>query len=324
MEFFISPLQKYCILKVSELDNVLQASCQRLVDEQRVNDMCSAILSSLQDNKQPFLPQCICIVENIHTHTRYIIDGQHRLSAYKRLLTEHGHDFSICVNIIQVDTDQQVTHLFNLVNTSVPVPNLPDGITFNQVNSIVETFINRYPSIFKTSKKRTNRPFINVNTFTEHMATLLSNGWNADKIIQTIDTFNQSGHSMNWNPYKDIKYEWFKQVHGFYMALIKPDEWGSLVFQIHDQLQFKVKRRGIPQALRVAVWNRYIGQTQRTGKCPFCQDEICLENFHCAHDLAAALRGQETIDNLFPACGKCNTSQGIESFTEFLSRFTQS
>ncbi len=76
-------------------------------------------------------------------------------------------------------------------------------------------------------------------------------------------------------------------------------------------------RKKIPKALRVAVWNRYVGEERGTTKC-LCGTMISQLNFECGHKIAHSDGGSATLDNLVPVCASCNKSMGTTEYYTFL------
>lgn len=79
------------------------------------------------------------------------------------------------------------------------------------------------------------------------------------------------------------------------------------------------RKRAIPKAVRAAVWNTYMGgEHVGAGPCFVCgAATISQLNFHCAHVVAEADGGQETVANLRPACATCNLSMGRKNLEAF-------
>lgn len=71
------------------------------------------------------------------------------------------------------------------------------------------------------------------------------------------------------------------------------------------------KRTKITRAMRIVVWNTYIGEEIGKAKCVCCQTTyITQHNFHCGHVVANANGGKACVDNLRPICAVCNSSMG--------------
>jgi hypothetical protein len=81
------------------------------------------------------------------------------------------------------------------------------------------------------------------------------------------------------------------------------------------------KRKTIPKALRLTVWNTYIGTRKRYGECCICRGNIENTNFECGHIISVANGGETTIDNLLPICSACNKSIGAENIPDFKRRY---
>jgi hypothetical protein len=80
-------------------------------------------------------------------------------------------------------------------------------------------------------------------------------------------------------------------------------------------------RDPIPKAIKMLVWNKYIGEEYGKGKCFCCNvTEIRQMSFHCGHILSVADGGGTTIDNLRPICQSCNSSMGTTNMIEFMKK----
>ena len=88
-----------------------------------------------------------------------------------------------------------------------------------------------------------------------------------------------------------------------------------------DIIQTGKPGKQIPIAVRNIVWNTYIGTDKREGKCLCCsQENISSANFHCGHVISRKNGGLETIGNLRPICGHCNSSMHSTNMDEFMGR----
>ena len=82
-----------------------------------------------------------------------------------------------------------------------------------------------------------------------------------------------------------------------------------------------VRRRQIPQSVRVSVWDREFGSHARVGKCTVCGRRIDLFSFQCGHIVSQADGGTEALHNLTPLCPSCNSSMGAENLNVFRARY---
>ena len=84
----------------------------------------------------------------------------------------------------------------------------------------------------------------------------------------------------------------------------------------------KQKKKTIPKSLKIAVWNKYIGEDIGKTKCLCCNhQEIRQIDFHCGHVIAERNGGTMAIDNLRPICSQCNLSMGVQNMDEFKKCF---
>jgi hypothetical protein len=89
-----------------------------------------------------------------------------------------------------------------------------------------------------------------------------------------------------------------------------------------DNKPKKYKKMHIPQTLRRAVWNYYIGESYGLGYCfAGCNGVISQTNFSCGHVLAEKHGGQLTVDNLRPVCMSCNSSMGTQNMIDFVKQY---
>ena len=84
----------------------------------------------------------------------------------------------------------------------------------------------------------------------------------------------------------------------------------------------KTQKQRIPQSVRIAVWNKYIGDDVRKAKCSVgCGTTIDIACFACAHVIAESNGGLIEIPNLRPICTTCNSSMGTQNLEEFRAKY---
>ncbi|ATZ81249.1 D5 family helicase-primase [Bodo saltans virus] len=83
-----------------------------------------------------------------------------------------------------------------------------------------------------------------------------------------------------------------------------------------------MKKKTIPKILRIAVWNKYVGENIGKIKCLCCDvNYITQLNFECGHIQAESTGGETIVSNLYPICGVCNKSMGNKNLTEFKNNY---
>jgi regulator of replication initiation timing len=83
----------------------------------------------------------------------------------------------------------------------------------------------------------------------------------------------------------------------------------------------KLKRQTIPKAIKIEVWNLYIGHNKNKAICPLCLiREINTHNtdWHCSHVISDVHGGKPTLSNLRALCGTCNQSMGRMDMCEYI------
>ncbi len=78
------------------------------------------------------------------------------------------------------------------------------------------------------------------------------------------------------------------------------------------------KKNKISSALRIACWNRYIGDHIAKANCLCCRSTIIsMSQFQCGHVKSHADGGEATLSNLRPICANCNGSMGRMNMRDF-------
>jgi len=205
---------------------------------------------------------------------------------------------------------------------------LPEGIKINQINPIKFHFMKNYPYFF-SDKKNPYRPTVSENLFGEVIGKIIKNNQDLTsvEIISKIEEYNLILSTKNSIFFKK-KTENITSINnaiikvhnkgGFYLGLFH-NRWPDKLFEFFGsiyEIRFVNVREKIRKALRINVWDKYIGTNERNGKCPFCKNIISIEEFEVGHDISLANGGSYAIDNLFPLCSGCNKSMGKKSFEE--------
>ncbi|ATZ80189.1 D5 family helicase-primase-endonuclease [Bodo saltans virus] len=83
-----------------------------------------------------------------------------------------------------------------------------------------------------------------------------------------------------------------------------------------------MKKENIPKTLRIAVWNKYIGEYIGKTKCLCCDSsDITQLKFECGHIIPESKGGLTNINNLLPICNDCNKSMGTKNLHEFKLKY---
>lgn len=80
-------------------------------------------------------------------------------------------------------------------------------------------------------------------------------------------------------------------------------------------------RKAIPKAVKLLVWDKYIGPEKGIGNCFVCNCDIDSKRFDCGHIISSAAGGTYTVDNLRCVCSKCNNSVYKKDMLEFKKEY---
>jgi 5-methylcytosine-specific restriction endonuclease McrA len=348
--------KRYDALSLTQL-NIVIPQIQRLIDTERVTEIVEYQESYFKQSAQfNFIGNLtIACLNEIY----YLIDGQHRYEAMKQLLAKQYKSFDIMVNIIAVSTQAAMKQLFDLVNKSVPAPNLPDTIDKDIPKNVLRHYVEKHTDLFTSA--RATRPKINRNSFEEGVAKIVETHkiTSIEDMITIIDNQNKKYLGYNYLHFlssKDqknatqcnivMKAHHKCQPTGILMfGLFKNDEWVDDIIaeitktiaknnpQVCDNsepteaiIQHNVKitkikfaKSKIPKALRDSVWERDIGDSMK-GKCKVCNTDVTFRNFQCGHIIAEKMGGSIALDNLMAICSGCNQSMGTQNLNEFKAK----
>ncbi len=85
-----------------------------------------------------------------------------------------------------------------------------------------------------------------------------------------------------------------------------------------DIQEKKYTKSRISKSMRIAVWNKYVGEEIAKTKCLCCGNfDINTFNFECGHVIAESKGGETSVENLRPICSVCNKSMGTNNLLKF-------
>ena len=87
-----------------------------------------------------------------------------------------------------------------------------------------------------------------------------------------------------------------------------------------EAVQPKMKRRPIPQNIRIKVWKREFGDTL-VGKCHVCQIRLEISQWEAGHIISVFNGGPDSMENLTPLCFSCNRSMSSLNMNEYIMRY---
>ena len=83
----------------------------------------------------------------------------------------------------------------------------------------------------------------------------------------------------------------------------------------------KPRKANIPKALKMTIWDEFVGKDKRRALCICCCDrEIELNNCVYGHIISEKDGGKANVENLLPICSQCNGSMGAQNMGEYVQQ----
>jgi len=313
--------------KLLQYDLVIP-TLQRAKDNNRVQEIIDYQLKYYKKNKTFNFIGALCIAKNIKYEQKYLIDGQHRYYAIKYLVKHKKNNFKIYINEIEVNSNEEMKHLFKVINKSLPVPKMPEDVS-NHIPKITYLYFAKKYRKFFSNSNRPNRPNMNINIFQEELGKIISKypKLTAEKIIDMIEKENQKYNKMNKKNFplkgkrpNEYYLELCKKKGGLYLGMFYNYEWIDYIFNGAKQPCCNYKKQTIPKCLKRDIWHKYIGKGKGSGKCYCCHKELDCFVFECGHIEAEVNGGKTDLENLRPICGLCNKSMGSQNMIVFMNK----
>ena len=184
-------------MSTSKLSKILSIPMyQRPENQIHIDNIFNSIKNIIQKQNIPKLTGCLILTKKLNSDIYDLIDGNHRFSAYLKILNELQFDIKTFVQIIYTESEYESKDLFSIVNKNLPCPQLTKGVQQSEVNEIINYFIKEY-KIFSDSEN-SKRPFISKKLFSKFISDLISRNINNIVIIDTLKKYNEDLKSKNW------------------------------------------------------------------------------------------------------------------------------
>jgi hypothetical protein len=329
--------KRVCISRYGDLSklNIQTPNEQRIVDQLKTVDIVTYQLSCLkQTGSCNFLG-----VINIHfceeDQTYYLVDGQHRMSAIKLLFNEHAHDPEFFVELVNVQTRDELKQNYNIINKNTPLPEFPDMIDKNIPENASVYFQNKYPDVWSLSS-RAHRPMIFFNFFQETLGIILEHIPNTtdSKLIEYIEQYNDDVLSkLPFTSFQGVTEKmWCKaKEYGFYYGLFaycSNDKfgygWSKRMIEHYTNTKLvgtKITRKQkIPKKVKDDSWDLHIGSSVGEAYCIVCNTtKINSKSFDAGHVVSEHNGGNTDINNIMPICHSCNLSMSTVNMDIYIN-----
>ena len=324
---------RYSLVKIEDLtnDNYDDWDGQRPLNIQHVNELIMSFEKSIKETKAIKYCSSVPHIGITPQGKKYIIDGQHRINAFKTICTKYKNAFDTLVLYEQCDNEKELQEAWDRSNTVWsqidPVggdrPKVPR-------NKAVEKLWNERLIQYDGTKgmisrsEKPNKPHLNENIFLSKLTTV---NFSSYEELETM--FNNANKSIKKSSlclkFKEKSPDkWIKcEKYDCFIGLVK-DFTNYMTLEIDPNAvdyNEKRKKEPIPKAVKDAVWKKYNGDNG-IAKCFVCEDtEIRMNAFHAGHIISDKDGGLPVVDNLIPICATCNTSMGSINLYTFKEKY---
>ena len=249
----------------------------------------------------------------------YLVDGQHRMMAYK-LLIQNYPDRPLLINIDVYEGD--VEQIYKLVNTQKPndITRL-DLDSYKVINDLEKYLKTNFKEYLKTTgtPRKPNFNFDHLKNYliTNNIISKIGPSF-IDRMIELnkfyacipIEKFAEWGVKLTNN---DLDKYPTKLYLGYYSKF----EWVDRLLDmtnfadlIHISYDYRPK---ITKELKKVVWD----SKEMEANCYTCDKKIHYEDFECGHIIPLSRGGKTTRDNLRRICSLCNNNMRTMNLEEY-------
>ena len=324
---------RYSLVKIEDItnDHYDEWDGQRPLNEQHVKELIMSFEKSIKETKAIKYCSSVPHIGITPQGKKYIIDGQHRINAFKTICTKYKNAFDTLVLYEQCDTEKELKEAWDRSNTVWSQID-PVGGDIPQVprSKVVEKLWNERLIQYNGTKgmisrsEKPQRPHLNENDFLRKLTTVTFSSY--EELETMFNNANQSikNSTLCVNFKEHTPDKWIKcEKYDCFIGLVK-DFTNYMTLNIDPKAvdyNEKRKKKPIPKAVKDALWKKYHGDNG-VAKCFVCEDtEIRMTAFHAGHIISDKDGGLPVVDNLIPICATCNTSMGSINLYTFKEKY---
>jgi hypothetical protein len=335
---------KKTILLIENINNIFGYQCptiQRLLKKEYIEYLVEDQKEEYNKNKSFSMLQSITCVD--YNNKRYILDGQHRIEAFK-VLEKEGYilNFNLPIIVYNVDSFEEMRRYYTRINKNNPINPLEiSDEWFSHGKTYCAWLSNEYKEFIKNTDNSCNCPYINLRELMLYIKNKAvferckSRDISIETLINKTEELNDylDKHKSNISKYQ-INNEIPKKIDKcvkkkaektLYLGIWRQYEWIELLLHVLIEKKniedielsvFQNIRRKIPKTLRMSVWNKRNYNNLR-GKCHVCNSELHYEDMECGHIVPHVYGGDIALHNLEPICKTCNRDMGVMNLNEY-------
>lgn len=318
-------------------------------------DKVAEIYNCYKNNSAFFLSKCVVTVgclmhDNVNIY--YLIDGQHRMKAIKKLFKNDNINDDILISFQNLKSNSDITNLFMELNKDseknlyIVQKEMKDAMKLIELKKLMS---DKWAGCY-AQKKQEIRLFYTLTEFIEMLdknkffskyykkldAKNTKNGAHYDdlvtdinnQIIKVIDDYHKKFFSdldylENAKTTGKLNPAEIKMINNRKnMMFSKQNNFISYLCMDHDPYhEYKSQRHKFSKSERDELWeSHYDGRTEHV--CPiFNCGTIMYKNipygFHIGHKISLYNKGTNDIDNLAPICASCNSRMNTTDFDDY-------
>lgn len=320
---------RYSLVSIEDLtkDHYDTWTGQRPLNKQHVKELTISFEKSIKETKAIKYCSSVPHIAITPQGKKYIIDGQHRINAFKSICKNYKNAFDTLVLYEQCDTEKELKEAWDRSNTvwgqinppNSDKPKVPRNEAIERLwNEKLQQYDGTKGMISRSDKPQ--KPHLNENRFLEKLTTV---NFSSYEELETM--FNNSNESIKKS---QLCLEFKQETPNKWLKCEKYDCFIGLVKDFTDYMTLSIdpkavdynekrKKKPIPKAVKDAVWKKYHNDNG-VAKCFVCEcNEIRMNAFHAGHIVSDKHGGLPVVDNLIPICATCNTSMGATNLYDF-------
>jgi hypothetical protein len=318
----------------------LSPNVQRLLNEEHVSRLVTDQMWEYQTHRQFSMMQSITCADL--NGKRYVLDGQHRLAAFKELNMK-GYDLSVRIPVVcyNVESFEELKSYYLRINKHHPINPLETSTEwFNDGKSFCTWFVAEYKPYLKTTNGKSNCPHINMNEMMTYIKDYrvferVRVDSDMNQLINTVKGLNKymidnTTTIVNCQIGNDFSNKFMRCINKnvsqpCILGVWRRFEWIEIAlyvlqtgvsFSEINLSQFTAKRPKISKKRRLEVWQKRNGNTLQS-KCFVCEYSLEYDDMECGHVVPFVYGGDSQVDNLEPICKSCNREMGIMNLNDY-------
>ncbi len=281
--------------------------------------------------------------------TAYLVDGQHRVEAMRRVVAENPTcaDEAVYIHCVIVKDMQELRRYWQRVNSSRQAHIVKCAQVQEVYNNMRRFFEEKFRSNISLSQKP-KRPNVNLSKMADVLDRLIiTHGLDVTQkqllvhrlpsVLLEMNHYLQKKTSRELTELLDSNSisiinrlgqagsaRWYCGLYDLYDILEMAFACIFKSLKVHDMNFQQNRRKTVSAHMRRETWAKHNQRHSKTGTCYVCNANITLQDFHCAHVIPRIrIGGTNEVSNMQPTCKSCNSEMSIENLEDFKKRLLE-